>query len=205
MFTLTKRSIDIVLSALFIFLAFPIILLFVVCIGVVSKGAPFYCQERLGLNGTLFRMWKIRTMFSNSDELLKKHFAENPSAREEWDNYFCLKSDPRIAGRIGRFARKFSIDELPQFYNVLKGEMSLVGPRPVPIEEHLLFPNDKRDIRNSVKPGVTGLWQISGRSEMTIYEKLELDLRYIKEKSLLSDIKILLLTPVNVISSKGAF
>lgn len=143
-------------------------------------------------------------MFSNADEILMNHLKENPEAKIEWGKYFCLKNDPRIVGLAGKYARKYSIDELPQFFNVLKGDMSLVGPRPVPIDEYDLFHEELREVRNSVKPGLTGLWQVSGRSEMTIHEKLELDIKYIKEKSLILDLKIIAMTPWAVISSKGA-
>lgn len=149
-------------------------------------------------------MWKLRTMHSDSDIILASYLKENPEAEKEWNKYFCLKSDPRIAGVPGKYARIYSIDELPQFYNVLKGDMSLVGPRPVPIDEYNLFPAELRDLRNSVKPGLTGLWQVSGRSEMTIHEKLNLDIKYINERSLLADLKIIAKTPWAVISSKGA-
>lgn len=205
MYSLVKRLQDIVLSLLLMLLSFPVIVIFAVLIRLKSNGKIFYSHERLGLKGTPFRMWKLRTMFSNSKELLLLHLKENPVAKAEWDNYYCLKNDPRIVGSAGKFARKFSVDELPQFFNVLKGEMSIVGPRPVPIEEHNLFPEKERELRNSVKPGVTGLWQISGRSELTIYEKLELDIEYINDKSIYTDIKIILQTPYSILKSEGAY
>jgi len=143
-------------------------------------------------------------MYSDSDKILSKHFSENPYAEIELEKYFCLRNDPRVVGLPGKYARKYSVDELPQFFNVIKGDMTLVGPRPVPIDEYNLFPPELRELRNSVKPGLTGLWQINGRSEMTIFEKLDLDIKYIKEKSLKTDFKILAKTPLSVISSKGA-
>lgn len=204
MYRVIKRLFDIFLSLLFLFLSVPLIFVFAFLIKLRSKGNIFYFQKRLSVNGRLFKMWKIRTMFSNADEILMNHFKENPEAKIEWGKYFCLKNDPRIVGLAGKYARKYSIDELPQFFNVLKGDMSLVGPRPVPIDEYDLFHEQLREVRNSVKPGLTGLWQVSGRSEMTIHEKLELDIKYIKEKSLILDLKIIAMTPWAVISSKGA-
>jgi len=205
MFSFIKRLQDIVLSFVLLLLSLPVIVLFSLLISVNSKGKLFYFQERLGLNGASFKMWKIRTMYSNSKDLLLIHFEKNPSAKVEWENYFCLKDDPRIVGTIGKFVRKYSIDELPQFFNVLKGDMSIVGPRPVPKEEYNLFPAAEREVRNSVKPGITGLWQISGRSTLTIYGKLDLDLKYISQKSIYTDIKIIIRTPGAMLRSEGAY
>ena len=204
LYELIKRLFDIIFSLLFLFLSAPLIFVFSILIKLRNKGAIFYCQNRLGLEGRPFKMWKMRTMHSDSDKILAAYLKENPEAKKEWKHYFCLKNDPRIVGAPGKYARKYSIDELPQFFNVLKGDMSLVGPRPVPLDEYNLFPAEFRDVRNSVKPGLTGLWQVSGRSEMTIHEKLNLDIKYIKEKSLMADLKIIAKTPWAVISSKGA-
>jgi lipopolysaccharide/colanic/teichoic acid biosynthesis glycosyltransferase len=205
MYSLLKRVVDILLSVLFLLITFPLLIIIPLLIQTKNAGKSFYFQNRLGVGGQSFKMWKIRTMHKNSANLLRQHFIEYPETKKEWDNYFCLKNDPRVLGVIGRFARKFSIDEIPQFYNVLIGQMSLVGPRPVPMEEFLRFDEDKRKIRNSVKPGITGLWQVSGRSEMTIHEKLEVDLKYIREKSILKDLKIVFLTPAAIVLSKGAY
>ena len=204
LYEVIKRLFDIIFSLLFLFLSVPLIFVFAILIRLRSKGTIFYCQNRLGLEGRTFKMWKIRTMHSDSEKILAKYLKENTEAENEWRHYFCLKNDPRIVGVLGKYARKYSIDELPQFFNVLKGDMSLVGPRPVPFNEYSLFSAELREVRNSIKPGITGLWQVSGRSEMTIHEKLNLDIKYIKEKSLLIDLKIIAKTPWAVISSKGA-
>ena len=167
-----------------------------------DKGPVFYTQERIGQNGKIFKMYKYRSMVIDADERLEKYLEENEEAREEYREYKKLKNDPRIT-KIGKFIRKTSLDEFPQFINVLKGEMSLVGPRPY-------LPREKEDINGffnyitACKPGITGLWQTHGRSSTTFIDRLTLDMSYYYDHTLKSDIKILYKTVENVIKKEGA-
>ena len=167
-----------------------------------DKGPVFYTQERIGQNGKIFKMYKYRSMVIDADERLEKYLEENEEAREEYREYKKLKNDPRIT-KIGKFIRKTSLDEFPQFINVLKGEMSLVGPRPY-------LPREKEDINGffnyitACKPGITGLWQTSGRSSTTFTDRLTLDMSYYYDHTLKSDIKILYKTVENVVRKEGA-
>lgn len=167
-----------------------------------DKGPVFYTQERIGQNGKIFKMYKYRSMVIDADERLEKYLEENEEAREEYREYKKLKNDPRIT-KIGKFIRKTSLDEFPQFINVLKGEMSLVGPRPY-------LPREKEDINGffnyitACKPGITGLWQTRGRSSTTFIDRLTLDMSYYYNHNLKSDIKILYKTVENVVRKEGA-
>ena len=167
-----------------------------------DKGPVFYTQERIGKNGKIFKMYKYRSMVIDADERLEKYLEENEEAREEYREYKKLKNDPRIT-KIGKFIRKTSLDEFPQFINVLKGEMSLVGPRPY-------LPREKEDINGffnyitACKPGITGLWQTRGRSSTTFTDRLTLDMSYYYDHTLKSDIKILYKTVENVVKKEGA-
>ena len=167
-----------------------------------DNGPVFYTQERIGKNGKLFKMYKYRSMVVGADEKLEKYLLENEEAREEYKKYKKLKEDPRIT-KVGKFIRKTSIDEFPQFINVLKGDMSLVGPRPY-------LPREKEDMKYfypyiiESKPGITGFWQISGRSEVTFEERLNMDFTYFKIKNLKLDIKVLVKTLMNVVKKEGA-
>lgn len=167
-----------------------------------DKGPVFYTQERIGQNGKIFKMYKYRSMVIDADERLEKYLEENEEAREEYREYKKLKNDPRIT-KIGKFIRKTSLDEFPQFINVLKGEMSLVGPRPY-------LPREKEDINGffnyitACKPGITGLWQTRGRSSTTFTDRLTLDMSYYYDHTLKSDIKILYKTVENVVKKEGA-
>lgn len=167
-----------------------------------DKGPVFYTQERIGQNGKIFKMYKYRSMVIDADERLEKYLEENEEAREEYREYKKLKNDPRIT-KIGKFIRKTSLDEFPQFINVLKGEMSLVGPRPY-------LPREKEDINGffnyitACKPGITGLWQTRGRSSTTFTDRLTLDMSYYYDHTLKSDIKILYKTVENVVRKEGA-
>ena len=178
-----------------------------ICIWIANKlsredGPIFYTQERIGKNGKIFKMYKYRSMVVGADEKLRKYLEENAEAREEYKKYKKLKKDPRVT-KIGNFIRKTSLDEFPQFINVLKGDMSLVGPRPY-------LPREKEEINGffnyitSCKPGITGLWQISGRSDTTFTDRLTLDMSYYYNHSLKRDIKILYKTVKNVIKKEGA-
>lgn len=168
-----------------------------------GPGAVFFGHVRIGLNGKPFKCWKFRTMVHNSQQVLEQLLASDAQARAEWDKDFKLRNDPRIT-RIGEFLRKTSLDEIPQLWNVLKGEMSLVGPRPI-IEEELERYGDRVDFYLEARPGLTGLWQVSGRNETTYAERVALDAWYVKNWNLWYDIAILCKTVRTVLTGKGAY
>ena len=167
-----------------------------------DKGPLFFTQDRIGKDGKLFKMFKFRTMVVNADEELKKILEEDEEAREEYRINKKLKNDPRVT-KVGKFLRKTSLDEFAQFVNVLKGDMSLVGPRPY-------LPREKKDMGYyyyyvvQCKPGITGLWQVSGRSEVSFEERLELDFKYYNDKSVTGDIGLVLKTVVKTLKHEGA-
>ena len=167
-----------------------------------NDGPIFYEQLRIGKNGKTFRMYKYRSMVIGADEKLKKYLEENEEARIEYKKYKKLKNDPRVT-KVGEFIRKTSLDEFPQFINVLKGDMSLVGPRPY-------LPREKEDMGDyydcivQARPGVTGYWQIAGRSDVTFEDRLKMDYDYIQNKNLKIDLKLLGKTVLNVIKKEGA-
>jgi exopolysaccharide biosynthesis polyprenyl glycosylphosphotransferase len=196
----TKIIFDLVFSIFLLFLLLPIFFLTALSIYVDSPGPIFFRQKRVGRKGRLFTLYKFRSMIVNADSLK----GEMISDRISGDNVtFKMKNDPRVT-RVGRFIRRFSIDELPQLFNVLKGEMSMVGPRPPVPEEVEKYSTDERG-RLLVKPGMTCLWQISGRSELSFKDQVELDKQYINSQSILLDIKILLKTIPAVLTGKGAY
>lgn len=166
-------------------------------------GPVFYGHTRIGKNGKQFKCWKFRTMVMNSQEILKELLEKDPAAREEFERTFKLKNDPRIT-EVGHFLRKSSLDEIPQLFNVLRGEMSLVGPRPV-VEAERSYYADKIHCYTSVKPGITGLWQVSGRSDTSYDERVHLDCAYVRDWSLLTDIIIIFKTIQVVLTRKGAY
>ena len=181
-----KRPLDIlgVLAAVPIVL--PLVLVLVLVIQ-FSGGRPFYSQMRVGRSGQPFRLWKLRTMVANADARLEEYLARNPEARQEWDTTQKLKRDPRITS-FGRFLRRSSLDELPQLWNVLIGDMSVIGPRPMMINQAPLYPgSDYYDLR----PGVTGLWQISDRNDSSFAARATFDATYARELSWRSDMAIL--------------
>ncbi len=195
----TKRFLDFWLSLLLLLLASPIMLLAAVLIRLEDRGPAFFRQERVGRNGRLFTMCKFRTMVPDAER--RRHELE--AANEMQGPVFKLRRDPRVT-RVGRWLRKFSIDELPQLWNVVKGDMSLVGPRPPLPGEVNLYERRQRK-RLSVKPGITGLWQVSGRNELQDFESwVKLDLEYIENWSLGLDLRILLKTIPAVLLARGA-
>lgn len=198
-----KRIVDVVAAAsFFVFFGWLFLL---ICIGVaLTTGRPIlYGHERLGKNGRRFTCLKFRSMVADSDVVLREHLSNCAEARLEWERDFKLRNDPRIT-RFGRFIRRTSLDELPQFWNVLKGEMSLVGPRPVTSAEIQRYYGDLADDYFSVRPGITGLWQVSGRSHVTYSERVRLDSRYVRNWSLAGDVVILFKTVFVVISREGS-
>ncbi|MBT2724002.1 sugar transferase [Bacillus sp. ISL-46] len=199
-YLLTKRFIDIIGSSIGILLLGFLFIIIAILIRMEDpKGAILFSQKRVGLNGKEFKMYKFRSMISNAEEKLQELLKHN----EISGAMFKMKDDPRIT-KIGKFIRKTSIDELPQLFNVLKGDMSLVGPRPpLPREVAVYSEYDKQ--RLLVTPGCTGLWQVSGRNSVGFDEMVELDLQYIRERSFIFDIKIIFKTVLVLFGSKDAF
>ena len=169
-----------------------------------DPGPVFFAHTRIGKDGKPFPCFKFRSMVVNSQEMLQKYLVKNPAAREEWERDFKLKDDPRVTP-IGKFLRSTSLDELPQIFNVLRGEMSLVGPRPVIQEELDKYYGETAKLYCTVKPGITGLWQVSGRSDIGYDERVALDATYIKYRSMWGDIVILWKTIGVVLMKKGAY
>jgi len=198
----TKRLFDVVTSLSIIILLSP--LLIYITRKVRKDGGPaIYGHERIGQSGKPFKCLKFRSMVINSKEVLEELLANDPEARREWDITFKLKNDPRITS-IGHFLRKTSLDELPQLFNVLKGEMSLVGPRPI-ITAELGRYDDEVEYYLLSKPGMTGLWQVSGRSEVDYSTRVYLDAWYVKNWSMWNDIAILFKTVGVVLKKEGAY
>lgn len=200
MYTVIKRTIDIFGSLFLLLFLFPLLLIIACLIKVTdSKGNVIFIQERVGKNQTSFKMYKFRSMYTNAESQLNDLLKFN----EVEGAMFKMKEDPRVTP-IGKYIRAFSLDELPQLLNVLKGDMSLVGPRPPLIREVEEYSySDKQ--RLLVKPGITGLWQVSGRNDLNFKDMVELDLEYIQSLSLKNDIRILLKTIRVVIKSDGAY
>lgn len=167
-----------------------------------DNGPIFYSQYRIGKNGKLFKIYKYRSMVVGADEKLKKYLEENEEARKEYKKYKKLKHDPRVT-KVGEFIRKTSLDEFPQFINVLKGDMSLVGPRPY-LEREKEDMNGYYKYITTCKPGLTGLWQISGRSDVDFATRIDLDMQYYYNHSLKGDIKILFKTAMKLVKREGA-
>lgn len=198
-----KRFVDIIGAIVGIILLIPLTI--VVGIGnfiCKEKGNLFYTQERIGKDGQLFKMYKFRTMVTNSQEILDKLLAENEEIKKEWEDNRKLRNDPRIT-KMGKFLRKTSLDEFPQFINVLIGNMSLVGPRAVVGDEIEKFGEFKEKVL-SVKPGITGYWAANGRSDTTYEERVMLESLYVDKFSLLLDIKLLFKTVWAVFRKEGA-
>lgn len=209
-YEVAKRIIDIFLSFLLLILFLPILLIVAIAIKIDSKG-PILADtpERIGKGGKPFKMYKLRSMVQNAHEILR----ENPEFAKLYERYkqgsYKLRNDPRIT-RVGRFIRKYSLDEVPQLINILKGDMSLVGPRayyPDELrEQQKKYPSTKEAVKIvlSVKPGLTGYWQVSGRSEISFEQRIKMDAQYVKRRSILYDLYIILKTPWAMISGKGA-
>jgi exopolysaccharide production protein ExoY len=189
-----KRLIDISLAMTALMLSLWLIAAVAVLIKATSRGPILYAQTRVGRDGRSFRCWKFRTMVANADEWL----AERPRLRGEFEKNFKLVKDPRVTS-VGYALRKTSIDELPQLWNIVRGDMSLVGPRPVLQTELELMYGASAPMLISVPPGLTGLWQVSGRSRLTYPERVRLDLAYVEQRSMSLDLQILLRTPLAVL------
>lgn len=205
-----KRPFDIIMSFFLIIFFLPICLITAILIKLTSKGPIFAdVPERVGQNGKLFKMYKFRSMIQNAHYILRKDKRYRKLFEQYKKDSFKLKKDPRVTP-VGRFIRKFSIDEIPQLINVLRGEMSLVGPRAYYPDElddqQKKYPHTIKKVAEvlSVKPGITGLWQVSGRSEINFDKRITIDAKYVHTISLMNDIRIILKTPWAMISGKGA-
>lgn len=183
---------------------FPLLLLFAVGIQLRSPGPVFFKQPRVGFGGRIIKLWKLRTMVIHAEDVLNELVKRDAKVREEWDAFGCLANDPRIAGQFGKWARRYSIDEVPQLINVILGEMNLIGPRPILLHQRALFEQQALDLRHSVRPGMTGLWQVCGRSEVTLKQMLRFDLIYVRQRSFLLDCYISLKTLPAVVGGRGA-
>lgn len=209
-YTVTKRILDVISSVILLIIFSPIFIGTAIAIKLDSDG-PIFADTpmRVGRDGKLFRMYKFRSMVQNAYEIL----STNPEYKKLFEEYkksgFKLQHDPRIT-RVGHFIRKYSFDEIPQFLNVLKGDMSLVGPRAYYADElnyqQNKYPNAKPAVKIvlSVKPGITGLWQVSGRSQINFDKRIKMDAEYAKKKSVVYDLAIILKTPAAMVLAKGA-
>jgi len=202
-YRVVKRVGDLLLTALAMPILLPVLLVVAILVKLTSPGPVFFSHRRICKNGAFFSMWKFRTMCVNSSEVLEKYLATHPRARAEWNQTHKLQDDPRVT-RIGRIMRRFSLDELPQIWNVITGRMSLVGPRPIVAAEVEKYAQCFQ-CYTRVKPGVTGLWQVSGRSKLSYDARVKLDCEYVSRWSLLRDWKILLLTVKSVVNQEGAY
>lgn len=200
-----KRLLDIVLSAVALALAAPMIALMALLVRLIDGGPSFYSQPRAGLGGETFDVPKVRTMRRDAEARLEAWFVRNPALREEWESSCKLRDDPRLVPRIGRLLRRYSLDELPQLWSVITGRMSLVGPRPFPGYHLERFEPEFVELRQRVRPGITGLWQVTVRSGGTMAEQRAYDTYYIRNWSVWLDIYILSRTLAAVLTGRGAF
>jgi len=199
-----KRLFDIVVSLLLLPLILPIIAILAFFIKKESPGDVFYAHNRIGKDGAIVPVLKFRSMFSDSKERLEELLASDPEIKKEWETNYKLKNDPRVT-KIGNFIRKTSLDELPQIFNVLKGEMSLVGPRPVVADELEKYYKESAEYYKMVKPGITGFWQVSGRSDTDYDFRVKVDTWYVYNWSLWLDIMVLIKTVRVVLLREGAY
>lgn len=199
MYHIIKRAFDIVFSLVLIVVLSPLFIIISLLILLGSKGNPFFAHYRIGKNGKVMYIYKFRTMVPNAEDMIKDF---TPEQKKEWEENFKLKDDPRIT-KIGKFLRATSLDELPQLFNILKGEMSFVGPRPI-IESELEWYGKDKDKFLSVTPGLTGWWASHGRSTIKYPERCKLELYYVDHASVLLDLKILFMTVFSVFRRSGA-
>jgi len=201
------RVIKPLLDLLIVFLAFPVALplgiFLAALIRITSRGSALYRHRRIGQFQQPLYVWKFRTMYADSDHVLEQHLSANPEAREEWTRTHKLRDDPRVTP-IGRMLRKTSLDEIPQLLNVLAGDMSIVGPRPIVEEERAKYGRYFRTYTYAL-PGITGLWQVSGRCDVNYPERVQLDVQYVEQWGLWMELKILMRTAFVILHSKGAY
>lgn len=195
----TKRIMDVILSSIALIVLFPVFLLIGIAIKLDSRGSVFFAHKRIGKDGKPIYIYKFRTMLPNAEEMIQNF---NEEQMKEFKENYKLKNDPRIT-KVGKFLRKASLDELPQIVNILKGDLSIIGPRPVIEEELELYANRKYKFL-SVTPGLTGYWQANGRSTTTYEERINMELYYIDNRCLWLDIKLFFKTFISVIKRDGA-
>ena len=199
---LYRHGVKRLLDLLLVLAALPVIVPFIAALALVvalNNGNPFYSQARVGRGGRIYTMWKLRSMVNGADATLDAHLATDPAARAEWDRTQKLKSDPRIT-RFGRTLRKFSLDELPQLWNVIRGDMSLVGPRPMLPEQRALYPGEAY---YRLRPGITGIWQVSERNDSSFADRADYDSQYDDTLSLKTDLGLLVATVRVVLRGTG--
>ena len=191
-YKLFKKLFDLLFSLLFLIISLPFFIIISLFIKLSSRGPIFFFQERIGKNNIPFRCIKFRTMYPEAKDILENILKNDNNLKKEFEETHKLKKDPRIT-TIGKLLRKSSLDELPQFINVLRGEMSIVGPRPIVKDEKKKYGKNIKKVL-SIKPGITGLWQVSGRNNLTYKKRVMLDLNYVRNYNLLMDIRILIRT-----------
>ena len=196
-----KRFLDIIGAIAGILIFSPVFLLVFLCLVLSNRGQIIFSQVRVGKNNQLFRCFKFRTMINNADTVLETILQTDPKAAQEWRENQKLTNDPRIT-KLGNFLRRTSLDELPQFFNVLIGDMSLVGPRPIVPDERIRYGNHYSSYL-AVKPGLTGSWQVSGRNDTTYARRVQMDVDYAQNWSLINDVKIIVMTIPAIVKGTG--
>jgi lipopolysaccharide/colanic/teichoic acid biosynthesis glycosyltransferase len=200
-----KRTLDLIAGTLSLLATLPLLLVSVLVLRLRSPGPAFFHQLRTGAGSRRIRVPKIRTMVPGAEHRLEETVGLDPELRREWGASMKLRNDPRLVPGVGRFLRRWSLDELPQLWSVVKGEMSLVGPRPFPDYHLQQFSPGFRELRSRVRPGITGLWQVNVRSEGTLQQQESLDTYYIRNWSLWLDLYILARTAKAVLTGRGAY
>lgn len=200
---LSKRGLDIVIASLALIIFSPFFLMIAAMVKFTDGGSVFYGHRRIGHNGQQFYCLKFRTMVQNGDKVLQDYLRANPEAYEEWRATRKLQNDPRVTA-IGSVLRKLSLDELPQLFNIIKGEMSIVGPRPV-VEDELEMYDSNAAFYLQTRPGLTGLWQVSGRNDVSYETRVAMDTQYVKTWSLAKDVLIIMRTVPAVCLSRGSY
>jgi lipopolysaccharide/colanic/teichoic acid biosynthesis glycosyltransferase len=202
---LTKRIVDLCLASALLLVCSPIIVLAAVCVKLSDGGPAFYGQTREGHHGSSFKVWKLRTMYADAETRLQHLLETDQAVRKEWNDRLKLTRDPRIISGIGKFLRQSSIDELPQLWNVIIGDMSLVGPRPLPEYHITRFGAEFRELRRRVRPGVTGMWQVTTRSDGGLEDQELYDSYYIRNWSIWLDLYLIARTGIVVMRGRGAY
>ncbi len=197
------RGVELFLIVVLLLLLGPVMAVVAIVQRVLGGPGILLRQRRIGRYGEEFGMLKFRTMHRDAEAMLRRHLAESPAARREWEEHQMLTNDPRILGEFAAFLRRHSLDELPQIFNVLRGEMSLVGPRPLTPEHSLALDDQTFRLRASVRPGMTGLWQVSGRDTLPLDERWRLDREYVENRTSLGDLRILVGTVAEVVRPAG--